>query len=137
MLRKDLILRQFEEFGKVFALILSFKKNQDWDNFEKEAREAMRTFTQLDISVVEQLPPEKFMNEIVEPPTLSFEKKKIVAQLLFEKMDYYGTACQYDKYTELKNKCIAIYQHLAGNLTENEYDMDVHYKLEFLKKLGD
>jgi hypothetical protein len=135
MLRKDLILRQFEEFGKVLALILSYKKNQDWDHFEKEVTEALRTFTQLDISEIEKLPPEKFVQEIVEPARLPFEKKKIVAQLLFEKMDYYGTTLQYDKYSELKGKCIAIYRHLANDLTENEYDMDVHYKLEFLKKL--
>ena len=55
MLKKDLILRQLEEFGKVMAVILSFKKVKDWDNFEKEIREAALKFTTFEIDNVESL----------------------------------------------------------------------------------
>lgn len=134
MLRKDLIMRQFEEFGKVLSLILGFKREKDWEKFEKEVQKAFNQFTSLELEQIERLNETAFETEIIHHPTLSFEQKKIMAALLFEKMNYYHETNR-DEYIALKLKCITLYSHIQTNFTQNQFDMDVHYKLEFLKNL--
>ena len=134
MLKKDLILRQLEEFGKVMAVILSFKKVKDWDNFEKEIREAALKFTTFEIDNVESLTETNFEKEILKHPNLKPEQLKILAELLFERLNFYAEKNEEDNYNSLKIKCIALYTHLQNDLTENEFDMNVHYKLQILKK---
>ena len=77
MLKKDLILRQLEEFGKVMAVILSLKKGKDWDNFEKEISEAALKFTTLKIDNVESLTETDFEKEILNHPSLKHDQLKI------------------------------------------------------------
>jgi hypothetical protein len=133
-LRKDYIQRQFEEFGKVLAQLLSYKHQSDWDKFEKEISEAMQKFTALDISAIEKLSADDFETEILLSDTLQFDQKKIVGTLLFEKMLYYIELADYEKQQALRTKCLALYNYLQQNFTENQFDLDVYYKLSFLNK---
>lgn len=135
MLRKDYILRQFEEFGKVMAVILSFKKENDWERFEKEIREAVLRFTSMEISYVENLNEENFEKEILKRPGFSSEQQKILADLLFEKLNYYLSKNETDNYLDLRHKCFRLYQYISEHFTQNEFNLDVYYKLEFLKKI--
>lgn len=134
MLRKDLLVRQLEEFGKVMAVILGFKKQNDWDKFEKEIQEASIKFTGLEIKNVENLTVTDFEKEVLNHPTLLLDQKKILADLLFEKLNFYAQNNNEEKYQSLKTKCLALYEHIQNNHTENEFDMNVYYKLEILKK---
>lgn len=137
MLRKDYILRQFEEFGKVLALILGYKNNRDWEKFEREIAEAARKFTSLEISHTEHLTDQEFETEIVLSQSLTQEQKTILATLLFEKMNYYVIHNDRENYLKLKKRCLNLYQHIRDNFTENEFNLDVHYKIEFLGKMED
>ncbi len=134
MLKKDYLGRQFEEFGKVMAVILGFKKLQDWDNFEKEISDASAKFTSLEIDHIERLDATAFENEVLNRRTLTQDQKKILADLLFEKLNFYAAKNDELNYGKLKEKCLSIYTFLQNDLTENEFDMNVHYKLEMLKK---
>ena len=134
MLKKDYLGRQFEEFGKVMAVIFGFKKLQDWDKFEKEIQDASSKFTSLEIGKVENLENVAFEKEILNHPTLTQNQKKILADLLFEKLNFYAAKNDEVNYNKLKEKCLLIYTFLQNDLTENEFDMNVHYKLEILKK---
>jgi hypothetical protein len=134
MLRKDYIVRQFEEFGRVLAFLLSSKKDKDWDRFENELQEAVLRFTSFEIDYVESLNEEDFWFEIINHPTLSLDQYKILAGLLFEKLDYYMDRNECENYLNLKAKCFTLYKVIAGNQTQNEFNLDVHYKLEFLKQ---
>lgn len=134
MLKKDFILRQLEEFGKVMAVILGFKKLQNWEEFEKEIHNASLKFTSLEINKVESLNDEAFEKEIFNNPTLTLDQLKILADLLFEKLSFYALQNEEEKYNALKIKCLNLYQFIKNNHTENEFDMNVHYKLEILKK---
>ena len=134
MLRKDLLVRQLEEFGKVMAVILGFKKQNDWDKFEKEIHDAALKFTSLEINDVEKLDEVEFENQVLNSPTLLLDQKKILADLLFEKLNFYAEKNEEENYLALKAKCLKLYQHIQNNHTDNEFDMNVYYKLEILKK---
>ena len=133
MHRKDYIQRQFEEFGKVLAQLLSLKLNKNWEVFEKEIAEAFKKFTPYQLDKIEGLSTEDFSKEITGSPTLPYDQKKILAHLLFEKMNVYLERNETENYLATKSKCQIIYQHLSEDLTQNEYDLEVHYRIEFLK----
>ena len=134
MQKKDLIVRQLEEFGKVMAQILGFKKQKDWEEFEKEIAEATQKFIQRDLRQIEDLDGPGFDLEILKGSPLSFEQKKILADLLFEKMNFYAEKNDQEAYSRLKRNCLALYTYIRENFTENEFDLNVHYKLEYLHR---
>src|SRR6187401_2488422 len=98
MFRKDFLQRQFEAFGKVLALLLQRKKEKDYDNFEKEIEEASKEFAENYLSYYENLSDSDFQDQVIHSKSLSFEQRKILAALLFEKMNFYEE-------TGLEEKC--------------------------------
>ena len=128
-------MRQFEEFGKVMALILSFKKQNDFEKFEKEIEEAAKKFSPFELQRLESLNIIAFDEEVLNHKNLLPEQFKIIGDLLFEKMKYYLEQGHEEKGNDLKEKCTLLYKKFAENLTHNEFNLDVHYKLEFLSKM--
>ena len=131
-LRKDYIQRQFEEFGKVMAVILSFKRDNDWEKFEEEISMALQKFTQLEMNYVETLNEADFNHNVLIDSKLLPNQKRIIADLLFEKLNLYLAKNEKENYLNLKQKCIFLYTFIQENFTQNEFDIDVHYKLAFL-----
>ena len=134
MLRKDFIIRQIEEFGKVLALIIGFKKQNEWTKFEEEIKNAIQKFTSLEMNEIENLNIDFFVSEIVNREGLSLDQKKIIANLMYEKLYFYLFKNENENYSQLKAKCLLLYLHLNENCTTNEFDLDVHYKLSMLQK---
>lgn len=133
MYRKDYIQRQFEEFGKVLANLLQLKRKKNWDEFEKEMSVAFLTFAALNDEELEKLTLESFVNNILHSDKLSFQQKKFVANLLFEKMNSHLERNNQQAYEDLRNKCYMLYKKLQQDQTENEFDLDIHYKLKQLE----
>ncbi len=134
MLRKDFIIRQIEEFGKVLALIIGYKKQNEWTKFEEEIKNAIQKFTSLEMNEIENLNIDFFVSEIVNREGLSLDQKKIIANLMYEKLYFYLFKNENESYSQLKAKCLLLYLHLNENCTTNEFDLDVHYKLSMLQK---
>jgi len=134
MLRKDFIIRQIEEFGKVLALIIGFKKQNEWTKFEEEIKNAIQKFTSLEMNEIENLNIDFFVSEIINREGLSLDQKKIIANLMYEKLYFYLFKNENENYSQLKAKCLLLYLHLNENFTTNEFDLDVHYKLSMLQK---
>ncbi|MBX3164846.1 MAG: hypothetical protein KF900_10220 [Bacteroidetes bacterium] len=135
MYRKDFIDKQIEEFAKALALILTFKKANDWENFEKEIANASQQFTSLDIDFIENLNVEGFEKEVLNPPSLNAQQRKITADLLYEKMNLYLANNEQEKYLNLKNKCVSLYEFINSNAAHGEFNLEAHYRLEFLKQI--
>lgn len=134
MLRKDFIIRQIEEFGKVLALIIGYKKQNEWTKFEEEIKNAILKFSSLEMNEIENLNIDFFVSEIVNREGLSLDQKKIIANLMYEKLYFYLFKNENESYSKLKAKCLLLYLHLNENCTTNEFDLDVHYKLSMLQK---
>ena len=134
MLRKDFIIRQIEEFGKVLALIIGYKKQNEWTKFEEEIKNAIQKFSSLEMNEIENLNIDFFVSEIINREGLSLDQKKIIANLMYEKLYFYLFKNENENYSQLKAKCLLLYLHLNENCTTNEFDLDVHYKLSMLQK---
>lgn len=135
MLRKDYLVKRIEEFGKALALIMSKKQEKDFEAYEKGINEATKQFTGLDLDTTCRLSTEEFYNQVVTKDHLEFDQKKILGQLLFERMHYYGEVKEYQQFAELKEKNLILYTYLLENLGSSQYDLDIHYKLQHLKGL--
>lgn len=135
MQKKDFIVRQLEEFGKVMGIILGFKKQKEWDKFDQELSEAALKFTGIELNTIEKMDDAAFESQVLNREGLSLDQKKILADLLFEKMNRALDQEDQAGYLRLKNRCLIFYTHIRENFTENEFDLNVHYKLEFLKNM--
>ena len=135
MLRKDYIVRQFEEFGKVMALIFGLKKQNDFLNFEKELNAATLKFTALDINYIEDLSVTDFETQIINTTTLTSLQQHMLADLLFEKLNY-DLQINSANVINLKQKCTQLYTLINNTKTQNEFNLDVHYKLSFLATIS-
>lgn len=138
MQHKDYIVRQLEEFGKVLGVLLFLKKEKDWSGVEKELAVAAQKFTPFEMEYLESLNEEDFLKEVINKQNISLDQKKVLAALLFEKMEVYSAIAFDQNYYDTAKKCLVIYNYLKSNQTQNEFNLEVHYRLEFLKKvLGD
>ena len=137
MIKKDYLMRKFEDFGKALALLFQMKRDQEWEKFDKEISEIAKKFTSLELKNVELLDEMDFANDILQREGFEQEHKMMLAALLFERMTYYLETDEQNNYLNLKNKCLKLYEHIRDNFTENEFNLDVYYKIEFLKKIND
>jgi hypothetical protein len=137
MLKRDYLLKQIEEFGKVLSQVLSYKKEHNYLKYELEISLALKKFSDQDLIELENLDIEAFQTKLTAHGKLDLTQKKIIATVLFEKMTYYEEHFQLTHAYDLKKKCVLLYEDLQKNGTENEYDLDVHYKLSYLRKMND
>lgn len=134
-LRKDFIQRQLEEFGKVLAVLLGQKRDGDWPAFERELNAAAQKYSGLELKVVESMGDEDFEVKVLQRPGLELDQKKILARLLFERLEQLLQDERGEQAEKLKQRCLQLYTHIQDNFTENEFDLDVHYKIAALRQM--
>jgi hypothetical protein len=117
------------------AIIFGLKNDKDWLNYQNEINKAALKFTSLEVDYVETINYNEFEKEILNHKTLTIEQLYMLADLLFEKLNYYLYTQDFEKSESLKLKCKNIYRFVQNNLTQNEFNLDIYYKLSFLEKL--
>lgn len=136
MLKRDYLVKQFEEFGKVMAVLLGLKKDGLYPELTDTIDDALRKYTTLEIIYVESISNENLIETLTQDKKLNDEQLKMLADLLFEKGEYYTSV---NSPEEVANNCYKkaniIYLFLKENATLN-YSLDMHYKIEVLRKMG-
>ena len=135
MLRKDYIMRQFEEFGKVMAVIFGLKLNKDWEQFEMEIGKAVNRFTSLQMGELIEKDEEAFVKFITNNKDLKPDQIKILADLLYEQSFVFGEKEQNAEMITVLKKAGFLYQLYKENLTENDFNLEVHYRIELIKRI--
>ncbi len=137
MLKRDYLIKQLEEFGKVLALIIGFKNKQEPDEMERLINEAVSKFTNTEIEFVEELNTEQIVQLLTDKEKLNDEQLKIIADLLFEKAAYYQLLNPVKEQEAINcyKKALHIYLFLKNNATL-AYSLDTHYKIEIIEKMG-
>jgi len=133
MLRKDFIVRQLEEFGKVMASVISFRKNKDWENWNEQIQQAVNRFTGMEIHDIEMMSDADFKLLITEAKHLSNDQVKILADLLYERFLGKKDLNETEKNSSLLLKAECLYKAHQNSSTQNEYNLDVHYKLQMIQ----
>lgn len=135
MLRRDYFIKQVEEFGKVLAQIMGMKRNGRFPDMQEEIQKATLKYTNLEILDIEKLENTGFTEDLTENRKLNDDQMKMLADLLFEKAEYYiRTSGDSKDASNCYRKAYLIYQFLRDHATLN-YSLDMHYKLELLNKM--
>lgn len=136
MLRRDYFMKQVEEFGKVLAQIIGLKRNGHFPDMLEEIQKATQKYTSLEIAHIESLENTGLINDLTENKKLNDDQMKFLADLLFEKAEYYArTNGAPNDADNCYRKAYLIYLFLKEHATLN-YSLDMHYKLELLAKMG-
>ena len=136
MLKRDYLVKQFEEFGKVMAVLLGLKKDGLYPELTDAIDDALRKYTTLEIIYVESISNENLIETLTQEKKLNDEQLKMLADLLFEKGEYYTSVNSPEEVANIcYKKANIIYLFLKENATLN-YSLDMHYKIEVLRKMG-
>ncbi len=135
MLRRDYLVKQAEEFGKVLAVILGMKRDGLFPDMLEEIYKASQKYTAVEILYIEEQENTELIKELTEEKKLNDEQMKLLADLLFEKAEYYmHTDGPGEASGNAYRKAYIIYLFLKEHATTN-YSLDMHYKLELLAKM--
>lgn len=128
MYRKDYIIKQFEAFGKVLALLISRRKQNDLEAYEKSFAELTMTYAGKSPNDLRNLSEAEWSILLSDSDLVM---RKITAALLFEL--FLQSKDNTPEQQQLANRCLQLYQNIQDDLSSGEFDLDVHYKLQFLK----
>jgi hypothetical protein len=136
MHKRDLLLRQFEEFGKFLATILGYKQQQDFIEVSKLISEGALKYIGVSIKGVEELEPEKLISSLTQEKKLTDEQLKMLADLLYENgVNNLNGDLNSDSNTLInftKAQMLYNFVNLNGTLP---YSLDTHYKLDVIKDI--
>ncbi len=135
MHKRDYLVKQFEEFAKVMAVLLGLKKDGKYNELEELIKTSVTKYTSTEINYVESIDDSVLINTLVEDKKLNDEQLKILADLLFEKAEFYSHHHQTLEASNCFKKAKNIYIFLKDNATLS-YSLDMHYKLEILNKIS-
>jgi hypothetical protein len=136
MLKRDYLVKQFEEFGKVMAILLGLKKDGLFPELSDAIEESLKKYTALEIKYVESIVNENLIETLTQEKKLNDDQLKMLADLVYEKAEYYVSInSTEEEATNCYKKAYLIYLFLKDNATLN-YSLDMHYKLSVLKNMN-
>jgi SPX domain protein involved in polyphosphate accumulation len=135
MLRKDYLQRQFEEFGRVLAQILGFKKSGDMINFEKEIESAVKTFTSLELDELLKMNLETFEKMVKTNETLRPDQIRMLADLFYERSFVFDKPEQTEQMKDMLSRAYFLYKRYTDELTANEFNLEVSYRIRMITEI--
>jgi hypothetical protein len=135
MHKRDYLVKQFEEFGKVMAVIFGLKKDGNYPDFLSLIDESAKKYTQTEIVYVESLNDDNLIECLTTDKKLNDEQLKMLADLLYEKAEYYLAQSSEIEAINCYKKSYSVYLFLKANATLT-YSLDMHYKIEVLSKMA-
>ena len=135
MHKRDYLVKQFEEFGKVMAILLGLKREGHLSEFNALINESFKKHISTEISETESILDLDLLHHLTIEKKLNDEQLKIVADLFYEKAEYYLKTSLESQATNCYKKAYSIYLFLKDHATLS-YSLDMHYKLEVLSMMG-
>ncbi len=135
MLRKDLIVRQFEEFGKFLAILFGMKSEYKWLELEELVNESSQKYTSLEINGVEKLNNDSLIQYLTEEKQLKEAQLKMLGDLLYEKGIAYTKLFKEEEGRNAFVKAQLIFTHIKNNSLEIDFSLDMHFKMEAIEQL--
>lgn len=134
MHKRDYLVKQFEEFGKVMGILLGLKKDGNFLDYLNLINDSTNKYTQTEIEFVEGINDQLLIATLTDEKNLNDEQLKILADLLYEKAEYYFNQSLESDADNCYKKAYSIYIFLKENATLT-YSLDMHYKIEVLSKM--
>ncbi|MDF2447903.1 MAG: hypothetical protein K0R26_407 [Bacteroidota bacterium] len=135
MFKRDYLIKQFEEFGKVLGSLFGLKKEGKFPEMSELISESVKKYTPTEINFVESTENQKLIEILTEEKKLSDDQLKMLADLVYEKGIYYSSINEIEtKANNCFKKSLILYSFLKQHATMS-YSLDMHYKMEMLQKM--
>ncbi|MCD6017885.1 MAG: hypothetical protein K0S53_1006 [Bacteroidetes bacterium] len=85
MHKRDYLVKQFEEFGRVMGVILGLRKENKFSELSELLSESVKKYTPTEIDYVESMKDENLIDILTQEKKLTDEQLKMLGGLLFEK----------------------------------------------------
>lgn len=135
MLRKDYIVRQFEEFGKFLAIVFGLKTDAKFTELEELINTSALKFTNIEMEIAEQLPNKDLIQLLTQNYELKEANLKMLGDLLYEKGIGYSKLFKEAEAENAFNKALIIFEFIKENSLEIDFSLDMHFKMTSLKQL--
>ncbi len=135
MLRKDFLVRQFEEFGKFLGIVFGLKNNQKWAELEELINSNSEKFTSLKIAAVEKIANEDLIENLTSTHKLNEAQLQMLADLLYEKGIAYLKQFKEEEANLLLGKALLIYSYVKENALDSDFSLDRHFKMQTIEQL--
>ncbi len=135
MLRKDYIVRQFEEFGKFLAIVMGLKTDSKFIELEELINTSALKFTNIEIKIAEGLPDKDLIQLLTENYELKEANLKMLGDLLYEKGIGYSKLFKEGEAENAFKKALIIFEFIKENSLEIDFSLDMHFKMNSLKQL--
>jgi hypothetical protein len=136
MHKRDLLMRQFEEFGKFLATILGYKQQENYFEVSKLINEGALKYMGVSIEEIEKLETDNLILSLTQEKKLSDEQLKMLADLLYEKgFNNLNSDLNHNESNLIyfvKAQVLFNFVNRNGTLP---YSLDTHYKLEVIKDI--
>ena len=128
MHKRDYLVKQFEEFSKVIAILLGLKRDGKFSELSELINESVLKYTSTEIQYIEDLMDEGFIEILTDDKKLNDDQLKMLADLLYEKAGYYEMSGNETSAKNSYKKANIIYLFSKEHATLS-YSLDMHYKL--------
>ena len=135
MLRKDYILRQFEEFGKFLGIVFGLKNNNQWHELEELLNASSQKYTSVELLETEKIANEDLISDLTEKKDLTEPQLKMLADLLYEKGISYLKQEKDSESDVVLQKALLIYTYIKDNSLEIDFSLDMHFKMRSIEQL--
>ncbi len=126
MLKKDLIVRQFEEFGKFLAVVFGLKKDNKWPELEEMINTSAFKYTNIEIEEAEKLENSDLIETLTQKYSLKEPNLKMLADLLYEKGMGFSKQFKEQQANNNFEKALIIYQYIQANSLEIVFSPVMH-----------
>lgn len=127
-------MKQFEEFGKVMAVLLGLKRDGRFAELEELIRNTTLKYTGAEIAYMASVENDQLIETLTIQHKLSDERLKMAGDLLYEQAEAHLHVGRSAEARKCYQKSLLIYEFLQSQSTM-PYSLDVHYKVKLLKEM--
>lgn len=127
-------MKQFEEFGRVMAVLLGLKRDGRHTEFEELIRNTTLKYTGAEIDYIASVENDQLIEILTGQRKLNDEQLKMAGDLLYEQAEAHLHAGRSAEARTCYQKSLLIYEFLQSHSTL-PYSLDVHYKVKLLREM--
>lgn len=122
MIRKDYLLRYFEELGQVLAKLMGFKEKGDFKGGLELLNATFSSMLHISSGDLNRISSDKLVSYLKDDLQFTLTQISLVAELLFEEAELYNQQTQQEDANTRYRKVLILYKYLSQE--EKSYSIE-------------
>jgi hypothetical protein len=135
MIRKDYLLRYFEELGQVLAKLMGFKEKGDFMGGLELLNETFSSMLHINSGDLNRISSDKLVSYLTDDLQFTLTQVSLVAELLFQEAELYNQLAKQEDANSRYRKVLILYNYI--NREEKAYSIEREQRSEMIRQLLD